>query len=101
MTFREFFDAIGISIPDAIAGFMGGLARALVVRSAKPFDVIASVIVGAISSSYLAPLARSTLGIDSGAVAFLIGLTAMILCQVVLEQGPQWWGRFIEKATPK
>ena len=78
-------DDLGLSVPRIIAGFGGGLVNALLFRKSEPRAVVGSALVGTITANFLGQAAShyapSWVG-DSGC-AFLVGLTAMAICQGV------------------
>ena len=76
---NDFFTFLGIKIPDLVSGFGGGVVNALFFQRAKPIDALASVIGGAITANYLAPVAAHLSGTDEGVAGFIVGVTAMAI----------------------
>lgn len=76
-------DDLGLNASRLIAGFGGGLVHALVFRKNNPWAVAASVLTGTITANFLAPAAAhyAPSWFGDGGVAFLVGLTAMAICQ--------------------
>jgi len=81
---------LGIKLPDLIAGFAGGAVAALIMRQIKPYEVVASVIVGSLTANYLGGPAAQFIGLGSGAATFIVGLTGMAVCQGIMEAGRKW-----------
>jgi len=76
-------DDIGLNASRLIAGFGGGLVHAFIFKRSHPWAVASSVLTGTLTANFLAPAASHYAPIwfgDSG-VAFLVGLTAMAICQ--------------------
>lgn len=87
---NEELHALGITIKHLIAGFAGGVVSALLMRNVRPFEALSSVLGGTLAANYFTEHAVRTLGFGEGAAGFLIGLTAMILCQKIIEAARKW-----------
>lgn len=87
---REFFIELGIKLPDVVSGFLGGVVNAFIMRDSRPWSVIASVLTGAIAANYLVEPVARYLSLTHGPTGFLIGLTAMVLCQGALSAARKW-----------
>jgi len=75
-------DDLGLNAVRLIAGFSGGAVHALVFKQREPMAVVASVVTGTLTANFLSPLiAHYIPWLGDGACAFLVGLTAMALCQ--------------------
>lgn len=95
MIIQDALNAVGVKVTDVAAGFAGGIVNALFfIKNLTPRDVIASIIGGALTTAYLAPPAAKMLGTDSSVVGFIIGLTAMAICQQLILLVPGWFKRF-------
>ena len=90
MTIRDVFDSLGVSLPDMVAGFAGGVVSTFVLRKVNAYEVTGSVIVGALTASYLSVPIRHMTGIDGGGVSFVLGLTGMAVCQGLFEAAKRW-----------
>ena len=79
MTLEDF----GLNAKNLIAGFSGGVVHALVFRQTEPFGIVASVLTGTLTANFLSPVMSRYVGswLGEGGCAFLVGLTAMALCQ--------------------
>lgn len=80
--------AAGISIKSLIAGGMGGALALSVLKQIGPWKSSASIIGGAFSANYLAPVVRYQLGwpVDfSGAVDFMVGLVFLAVLPAFLK----------------
>lgn len=77
------FDDLGLNASRLIAGFGGGLVHALVFKKNNPYAVAGSVLTGTITANFLAPAAAhyAPTWVGGSGVAFLVGLTAMAICQ--------------------
>lgn len=91
--------ALGITIKHAIAGFAGGVASAFVFRNARPADALSSVLVGTLTANYFTEHASRVTGLGEGGAGFLIGLTAMIICQKVVDAARKWTPSFGQNGT--
>ncbi|WP_029351713.1 MULTISPECIES: hypothetical protein [Mesorhizobium] len=93
---QEFLDALGIKAPVVVAGLSGGILRALSRHRYKVREMVASPICGALAAAYLTlPVVhyiRAGLPVPSPdddtttlAAAFLIGVSAMWISDIVFE----------------
>jgi len=85
---------LGIKAGHFIAGVAGGMVRALLAGGGW-FSAFTSVLIGSLTSSYLTPTVFSYVQmfpfrIDEHATGFLIGLTAMLLCEGVMHRARAW-----------
>jgi uncharacterized membrane protein len=89
---------LGIKASHLIAGIAGGIVRAFLTGS-DLMTAVASVVVGSLTAGYLtSPIFTATapylpLPPDAStehAVSFLVGLTAMLLCEGVLRATKTW-----------
>lgn len=81
MASGDLLAAIGIKIPDLVAGFAGGVVNALFFQRGKPLDVVASLIGGAVTANYMTSAVSKITGTDTGVAGFIVGVTAMAICQ--------------------
>lgn len=99
----DFLQDIGVKVPDLFAGLAGGVVRTLFDYSNfKPLVTILSAISGALTANYLAAtfaagfdkLFHSWFGVDldHGVAGFIVGLTAMTLCQAIILRVRRWSG---------
>lgn len=74
---------LGLNAKLLVAGFAGGVVHALVFKQTAPYAVVASVLTGTLTANFLAPVASHYLGdwLGAGGCAFVVGLTAMAICQ--------------------
>ena len=94
----DFLEKYGLHALDLIAGLLGGLTAAVVVRQSNPWQIIGSVLVGAITANYLGGYVDILTGptITREAGDFVVGLSAMVLCQKILDYVQKFelpWGR--------
>lgn len=101
MNLPEILDAIGIKVGVLIAGFAGGLLRALSRKSFTVREVIVSPICGALAAAYLTtpvlhyvykigwPLPEDPVA-TMLAAAFLVGTSAMWITDFVIETVQRW-----------
>ena len=73
----------GLDPQHLVAGFAGGIVHAFVFKQSTPLAVVASVLTGTLTANYLSPAAVHYIGgwLGDGGSAFIVGLTAMSLCQ--------------------
>lgn len=76
---------LGLNLQDMIAGFAGGVVNSFVLNKSKPMDVVASMICGALTANYLGEMASTYIGANRGAGTFIIGMSAMAVCQGIIE----------------
>lgn len=74
---------LGLNAKSLVAGFSGGVVHALVFKQREPLGVVGSVLTGTLTANFLSPVAAHYVGtwLGDGGSAFLVGLTAMALCQ--------------------
>lgn len=81
------FQSLGFNIPNIVAGLCGGIVNALFFRQSSAASVIAAIFGGGLTANYIgAPFAHVTGGmisVETG--SFVVGLTAMIVCQKIVE----------------
>lgn len=89
---------IGIKLTHVLAGLAGGTVRALLMGGGW-WAAVTSVIAGSLTSAYLTasvyslavaytPIARDTS--SEHAIGFLVGLTAMLLCEGAIRSARTW-----------
>ncbi len=82
MTLEE----LGLNAKLLVAGFSGGVVHAIVFKQTGPLAVIGSVMAGMLTANFLSPAAEHYLGewLGDRGCAFIVGLTAMAVCQGVV-----------------
>lgn len=81
---KEFLKEIGINLPYITAGFLGGVVKAFlagIAGSVRPAAVLAFMVVGAITANYITDLMTAYTGFPPGAVAFILGVIATVVCE--------------------
>lgn len=94
----DVFALLGIKLSHLVAGVAGGVVRAFLVGTTW-IGAISSVIIGAVTAAYMTtPITRwferlwnmtpdpST----EHAVAFVVGLTAMLICEGAIRAAQKW-----------
>jgi len=79
-------DDLGLNARYLVAGFAGGVVHAIAFKQTEPVAVIGSVLAGMLTANFLAPVASHYVGswLGEGGSAFVVGLTAMAICQGLL-----------------
>lgn len=90
MSDPDFLVAIGVKSQDVIGGLCGGIANAFVFQKSGPLAVVGSVVVGCLTATYLSDTAAHYIGTTGPATAFLVGLSAMAICQGVVAGISKW-----------
>lgn len=73
---------LGLNLQDLIAGFGGGVAHTFAFRQTDPWTQVGSVLLGTLCANFLTPLVHDMYpSINTGGVAFLIGISAMAIAQ--------------------
>ena len=89
---------IGVKTSHLVAGIAGGVVRAFLSGS-DMMTAIASVVIGSLTAGYLTTPVYKGLAANfpatadpstEHAVGFLVGLTAMLICEGVLRYARQW-----------
>lgn len=84
--FHEFLIWLGIKVPDLVAGMLGGVVKALVFHRENPGETVVSGIVGGLTANYLGEALAGKIGFGLGATCFAVGISAMVLCQVIIDR---------------
>lgn len=90
---QSFADAlltVGISVPELVAGFCGGVSHVLFMRVMEPFEAIGLIIGGALTANYLSPLISHQIGTTGYVTPFIVGLAGMQICRGILEWAKNW-----------
>jgi hypothetical protein len=87
---KTFWDVLAIDPTSLVAGFAGGLVKALLTTKPNPWTVVSSVVIGALTANYLSPFAAAKLGTSGGATPFLMGLGAMWITQALIGFFQKW-----------
>ena len=76
-------DYYGLNALRLIGGFGGGLVNALIFRKSHPMEVLSTAVTGTLVANFLGPAAShyAPSWVGDGGVAFLVGLSAMAICQ--------------------
>lgn len=90
---------LGVKTQDFVAGAMGGIVKALVFDRNGPAAVVTSMICGALTANYFGEYAAKETGTSGGAAAFLVGMCAMVICQVVISSAPKLLPNFLRGGT--
>jgi FtsH-binding integral membrane protein len=90
MSDTSLLEALGIHLSDIVAGFSGGVVNAVVFKRVQPAAFVGSVIVGALTAAYIAPVIGHYTGTTGVAAAFVTGLAGMALCQGIVNAAKSW-----------
>jgi predicted permease len=88
---------LGVKLSHMVAGFFGGLVKALISPEVKLMRTIFSCIAGAMTAGYMTPIAihyipfAGTEGAE-GAIGYVIGLTAMVIVERLANVVKKWRG---------
>ena len=93
----SFLTVLGVRLPDMLAGLAGGVVNAFIFKRLDPWSVVGSVVVGTLTANYLgsslSKVLDPILGSFSpgpGGSAFIVGLTAMAICQTIMDAVQHW-----------
>lgn len=86
----SWWDSIHLSLQNLVAGFLGGVVNAFVLKRSDPWSIIGSVVVGALVANYLGDLAAKWTGTSEHVAAFLVGMGGMGLVQGIIEAIKKW-----------
>lgn len=86
----SFWLELGIRKADLVAGFCGGVVSAFVLRKSDPWSIVSSVVVGSLTASYLTDVIGKMIGTSGQAMAFMVGLAGMAICQGIVEAAKSW-----------
>lgn len=91
-----------------VAGFLGAVSAAIVLRQKTPYEILATIVVGVISAIYFGPLVSDwlvrILGFDEvsshhihNAAAFICGLTGMSISSGVIGAAHTWIDLWVKR----
>lgn len=86
----EFLASLGVKVPDLVSGIAGGMVNAILFQRTTPGAAVASVIAGGLTATYLAEPMAKQFSMSIGPSGFIIGLTAMIVCQGLMAGAHKW-----------
>ncbi len=68
------------------AGFAGGVVHVFVFKQTDARAVVGSILTGTLTANFLAPAASHYIGnwLGDGGTAFIVGLSAMVICQGIV-----------------
>lgn len=81
----DFFSGLGLHVRVIIAGLMGGAIKTLLVRRVRPWKIVSSAIVGAVTANYLGPFISDRVGTPQELTGFLIGFAGMAASKKIIE----------------
>jgi hypothetical protein len=84
---------LGLTVPNMVAGFAGGVVNAFVFKRADAWSIIGSVVVGALTANYLGEPVGKLIGTTQPVAAFLVGMGGMAFVQGLIE-GIKGWRPF-------
>lgn len=84
------WEAVNLNLSNIVAGFLGGVVNAFVLKRSDPWSIIGSVIVGALVANYLGDIASKWTGTSEHVAAFLMGMGGMGLVQGLIEALKKW-----------
>lgn len=89
----SWWEELHFNLANLVAGFMGGVVNAFVLKRSSPVSVIGSVVVGALTANYLGTAAAKGLahlpyldGTTEPVAAFLVGMMGMGFVQSLMAQ---------------
>lgn len=88
----EFLHEIGVRLDYITGGLAGGFVSAMMMRNVTPGQAIISATVGAFTANWLTDTVAQFSGtfIKPGGICFVVGLTAMVICQFFIEKMSGW-----------
>lgn len=84
------WEAVSLNLSNMVAGFMGGVVNAFVLKRSDPWSIIGSVVVGALVANYLGGAVSKYIGTTEPVAAFLMGMGGMGFVQGVIEAVKRW-----------
>lgn len=82
---RELGTQLGIDFSTILAGLAGGAVKSLVLKENRPIDILPSMLAGALTANYLGPWIGEHVGLAPGGAAFMTGISAMVIVQLILD----------------
>lgn len=77
---------IGLNVGRLVAGFSGGVVHTFVFKQTEAYAAVGAVLTGTLTANFLGPAAAHYIGgaIGDGGTAFIVGLSAMAICQGIV-----------------
>ena len=92
---KEILLELGIDIKLLVAGFCGGVVHTFVFKQTDPYTAIGSIIAGVFTSNYVGLAAAKLLSMSEPFAGFAVGLSAMAVCQGIVEAAKKFkYARF-------
>lgn len=81
---KEWFQGIGIDGPSMVAGFSGGIVRAIFDQKGRPLDIAGALGAGALTANYLGGPVAEMLHLPPLGTAFIVGFGGLQIAAMVL-----------------
>jgi predicted MFS family arabinose efflux permease len=93
---------LGLNALRLTAGFAGGVVHALIFKQKEAGAVVGSILTGTLTANYLGDAAAHYIGtwIGAGGSAFVVGVTAMAICQQMITVVRRRIGNGSKEAPP-
>jgi hypothetical protein len=85
------FTDLGIRLADFVGGLAGGTASAIGLTKSNFYNVMSSMVVGALTASYVTELVNHFAGLPDKPAAFFVGVAGMAICQGVTKSLGKWF----------
>jgi hypothetical protein len=76
---------LGLKLQDLFGGFAGGVVSVFLMRKVTPWEALGSIMAGALTANYFGDVFSSMTGLKTPVACFITGLTAMAICQGIVE----------------
>lgn len=82
---KDFLNQIGWDLKMMAAGFCGGVLHAVVFKANTFLSAFLSIISGSLTANYAGLYVSKAFGTSEGFGGFIVGLTAIFICQGIIE----------------
>jgi hypothetical protein len=82
---NDFFNQIGWDLKMMAAGFCGGVLHAIVFKADTFLQAFLSILAGSLTANYAGLYISKFFGTTEGFGGFIVGLTAIFICQGIIE----------------
>jgi hypothetical protein len=101
MGWHDTLTLLGLELQNLFAGFAGGVVSVFLMRRVTPWEALGSMTAGALAANYLGEVVASLthalgVGLKLPVACFVTGLSAMALCQGIVEVVKSRIGNYVE-----
>lgn len=82
--------SVGLQVPDLVSGAAGGMVSAFLMSKTKPSEILGMIVVGTLTSGYLAEPFSTFVHLTRGPTGFGVGIAGMVICRKIIDLAQNW-----------